>query len=475
MASIGTRSVTRVAKMGGWLGFILSAVWLAAGCVSQPTLMIGTAISPVRSPSVSSAATVPLTLSTETAAIPTTSPAPRPLPTRTSAARPVETSVTLEVWECLSPEPSRVLRQDAAEFQEQHPGTTLIVQHCEDARTWSERLITGALEGWHVLLGDALLLAALQQEGLLLPIDDLLARRELSELVTPARVAATQDNHLWGLADTLGFHLLLYYRREMIAAPPADIATLTALARSLTEPPERWGLALNSYDPLWVIPWLGTCGEWVTDARGRLTLDTPAMVRALGLYRDWHHPRRGIAPLTTHHTARRMFMEGQAAMLVDGDWALGELEQKSTLDWAAATLPIVDAPDCTATPLVAGRFWMVHRNLPLTVQRLAADWLRYVFAPERQVRWALRFDVLPTHREALQDIRILSDPHLRVSAQQMQMGRALPLGVDANYVLEAMRDPLRALLKGNMTPEEAARTMQQNAMRQNDFTDAVHP
>lgn len=197
-------------------------------------------------------------------------------------------------------------------------------------------------------------------------------------------------------------------------------------------------------------------------------------LRALGLYRDWHHPRRGIAPLTTHHTARRMFMEGQAAMLVDGDWALGELEQEPTLDWAAATLPMVDTPDCTATPLVAGRFWMVRRNLLLAVQRAAADWLRYVFAPERQVRWALCFDVLPTHREALQDIRILSDPHLRVSVQQMQVGRALPLGIDANYVLEAMRDPLRAVLDGNIIPDEAAWAMQQNAMRQNDFIDVVN-
>jgi ABC-type glycerol-3-phosphate transport system substrate-binding protein len=232
---------------------------------------------------------------------------------------------------------------------------------------------------------------------------------------------------------------------------------------------------MNSYDPLWVIPWLGTCGEWLTDVRGQLTLDTPAMVRALSLYRDWHHPRRGIAPLTTHHTARQMFLEDRATMLLDGDWALAELVQVPTLDWAVATLPMVDEAGCAATPLVAGRFWMVHRDLPLTMQRAAADWLRYVFAPERQVRWALRFNALPTHRDALRDIRLLENPRLRVSAQQMQTGRALPLGVDANQLLEAMRAPLRAMLDGTMTPAEAARAMQQNAMRMGNATDAPQP
>jgi maltose-binding protein MalE len=368
-----------------------------------------------------------------------------------------------------------VLRQEAVTFQERLPETTFIVRHCEDASTWPEQITSGAVEGWHVLLGDAALLAALHRQRLLQPVDDLLTRHELTALVTPARIAATRDDHLWGLADTLGFHLLLYYRRDRMAVPPSNVSALTALARSHSAPPERWGLVVNSYDPLWVIPWLGTCGEWLTDARGRLTLDTPAMVRALTLYRDWHHPRRGIAPLATHHTARQMFLEDQATMLLDGDWALAELAQVPALDWAVTTLPMVDVSGCAATPLVAGRFWMVRRDLPLAVQHAAADWLRSVFAPERQMRWALRFNALPTHRDALRDIRLLEHPHLRVSAQQMQTGRALPLGVDANQVLEAMRVPLRALLNGAMTPAEAARATQQNAMHMSNAADAPQP
>jgi ABC-type glycerol-3-phosphate transport system substrate-binding protein len=89
------------------------------------------------------------------------------------------------------------------------------------------------------------------------------------------------------------------------------------------------------------------------------------------------------------------------------------------------------------------------------------DFLNFVTAPQRQLAWTARFGALPTRLEALKDLAIQSDPALRVSAQQMQAGRGLLLGVDANQLLDAMREPLRAVLEGDMVPEEAARAMQE--------------
>ena len=77
------------------------------------------------------------------------------------------------------------------------------------------------------------------------------------------------------------------------------------------------------------------------------------------------------------------------------------------------------------------------------------------------MEWTAQFGVLPTRIEALRDPATLSDPALSVSAQQMQAGRGLLLGVDATQLLDAMREPLRAVLEGDMVPEEAARAMQE--------------
>jgi ABC-type glycerol-3-phosphate transport system substrate-binding protein len=111
--------------------------------------------------------------------------------------------------------------------------------------------------------------------------------------------------------------------------------------------------------------------------------------------------------------------------------------------------------------LIAGRYWLIKSPLAERERAVAMDFLTFITTPERQLQWTGRFGTLPTRLEALRDPAILSDPALRVSAQQMQAGRGLSLGVDANRLLDAMRDPLRAVLEGDMAPQEAARAMQE--------------
>jgi hypothetical protein len=45
----------------------------------------------------------------------------------------------------------------------------------------------------------------------------------------------------------------------------------------------------------------------------------------------------------------------------------------------------------------------------------------------------------------------------------MLAGRAVPLGTNPDALLNAMREPLRQALEGQMTPQEAAEMMQMNA------------
>jgi ABC-type glycerol-3-phosphate transport system substrate-binding protein len=147
-------------------------------------------------------------------------------------------------------------------------------------------------------------------------------------------------------------------------------------------------------------------------------------------------------------------------MLIDGEWAIGELSQTGEVNWGVAPLPAVGETGQPAAPLVAGRYWLVKSGLPDPEREAAASFLAFISAPQRQLDRTARFGILPTQVDALQDPAILSDPTLQASAQQMQAGRGLLLGVDANRILDAMRQPLRAVLEGDMAPEEAAQAMQ---------------
>jgi ABC-type glycerol-3-phosphate transport system substrate-binding protein len=399
-----------------------------------------------------------------------TSEALEPAPTRTATPTPTATltlavptatsvPVHLELWESLPPAQASALGEDVAAFRGQYPGVALDRRHYDDTPALVKQLSASGPAGFGLMLGDAALVAALQAGDMIEPLEERLPADVVRDLVAPARTGASRSGHLWGLADTVGLHLLLYYNRDLIAVPPADTDELMRVAQSFTHR-GQWGLALNSYDPVWVVPWLVPYGGWLCDAEGNATLDTPAMVSALTLYLRWHGNLAGVAPLATQAEARQQFIEGKAAMLIDGDWGVDELSQTGQVKWGVAPLPVLSDTGLPAAPLVVGRYWVMRRGLPADAVRAATDFLTFVFAPARQLAWTERFGLLPTNRQALEDARILGDAWLRASAQSMQAGRGLALGLDANRLLDAMRGPLRAVLNGDLSPDDAARKMQ---------------
>jgi ABC-type glycerol-3-phosphate transport system substrate-binding protein len=391
---------------------------------------------------------------------PPPSPSPEPTPTLPPLPTPTPTPARahLVLWEDLLPAQASALAADVTAFEGTQPNYTLEVQHYDDAQTLIEA-ITGETVEFDLVLGDASLASALQAQAALEPLDEQFSREFLESFASPAMTGATRDGHLWGLPDTAGLHLLLFYNRDLIAVPPANTEELYTVAESFTHE-GHWGLALNSYDPLWVVPWLWAYGGWLTDGGGNPTLNTPPMVNALTLYLSWQGRLTGVAPVVNYVEARDLFVSGQAAMLIDGEWAIGELNQAKEVNWGVAPLPFVGETAQPAAPLIAGRYWLMRSGLPATQRDAAMDFLTFITAPERQLAWTAQFGLLPTRLEALDDPAILSDPFLRVSAQQMQAGRGLLLGIDANRLLDAMREPLRAVLEGDMVPEEAARAMQ---------------
>jgi maltose-binding protein MalE len=169
-----------------------------------------------------------------------------------------------------------------------------------------------------------------------------------------------------------------------------------------------------------------------------------------------------IAPLETYEEVRSQFLEGDVAMMIDGEWAIFELSQTDTIDWGVASLPNVslDEESQPAAPLVLARYWGVSRSVSGDQALAAATFLEFITRPERQLAWTSQFGLLPTGRQALDDPLITNDPALKISARQMQSGRMVPLGTNANAILNQMRDPLRQAIDGELTPSEAAELMQ---------------
>lgn len=379
---------------------------------------------------------------------------PLPSPTPSPAPTPTRTGTPLTLWESLPPAQQVQLATDIAAFQQDNPTVKITIQHYDDPSALVDGIVNGRVD-FDLILGVGNTLSPLQQAGLLQPMDAFFPPSFLDAFAGSTLAGITAEGQVWGLPDTAGFHLLLFYNRKLLASPPANIAALESAAAVAST--GTAGLVMNTADPLWVLPWMGGNDGGLVDDAGAPRLDSPAMVVALGVYARLV-AITGDVP-QTYAEARQKFLDGQAMMLIDGDWMLPTLRQSPDLPWAVAKLPATDG-GLAASPLVLARYWAVGAQTSGRRAEAAIQLLEYLVSAERQLTWATQFDAMPTRRDALNAPQLLTDATLRADAAQLQTGQSLPLGVDANHILDAMRRPLADFLMGKIDAKTTASQMQ---------------
>lgn len=381
-------------------------------------------------------------------------PTPSPLPPA-PAATATPLSPELIVWENLSPEQSGYLKQLGAAFEATHPGLTVNFQHYDEPESLVKSAIAQTIDA-DLALGPTGLVEGLRAAGRIEPLDGLLPDSFLEGIVASAASGARRDSHLWGVPDTAGFHLLLYYNSEMLKSPPADTDELLTRTKKLTGE-GRYGLVMNAGDPLWLFPWVAGYGGWPVDEQGQAVLNSPALVEALRFMGKLR--KAGMPVDLDYRSAQESFLSGKAAMLIDGEWAAATIRE-SKIPWGVGRLPTVSETGQATAPLVAARYWVLLKGSQTARRDLSLALLQFLTAPEQQIGWTKSFGLLPTQRNALADQTIRNDPFLRISAAEMQAGRGAPPGSDLFSLFQAMREPQIACLQGKMKPEEAAAAMQ---------------
>lgn len=392
--------------------------------------------------------------------VPVPSAEPSPQPSSTGESSTPEPS-PLVLWEGFDPVQGEWLKGEIAAFQKANPDITVEVHHYASGDEFIERVKGGEAE-FDLAIGHAALAGSLMAEGLIRPVGGVFEQGFLDGFAQPSVEGISRGDEIWGVPLSAGLHLLLYYNKELVEEPPQDTATMIVVAQELTGE-ERYGLAMNYRDPLWLLPWLCGFGGWLVDEDGQPTLDTAAMVEALRFLHELKFEYRVLPPEADYDRADELFQEGKAAMLVNGHWALAGYREREDLKWGVVPLPTVTETGLTPSPLVTGHYFVIGSDVPEQKLEAVRLLVEYMTASQRQLEWMRQFDTLPTNKGALNDESVHSDPLWQVSVAQMLAGRGASLGSNPTMLLEAMREPLAAVMADLMTPTEAARQMQERA------------
>ena len=374
---------------------------------------------------------------------------------------PKQTSLT--IWHL---DQSGTLDQIASDFQQAYPNIQVQLESfASDADLYNRYMVEAVAGG-----GPDLLLMHYDwidnyaSKRLILPVDGMF---DLSPFVPQLQEAASYNGRQWGVPADFGNHLMLFYNKNLVTTPmPDNTDEWIALAQSLTTETQM-GLVYNVYEPYWHIPWLTGHGGWVLDDSvypAQPMLDTPEAVAALQFVQDLRYTY-GIVPTDylDYGTAEELFVNGTAAMIINGDWALNYYLETFGDALGIAMLPTVSATGLRPQPMVQGTFYMFNANQTKKDLETSQLFVNFASSMEEQLLWPQIARRLPALQAALADPLVQEDPILQVSAAQAVIGRLMPVSMEMFVVWEHVYDPLVWLMDNTISPADAAATMQAEA------------
>ena len=288
------------------------------------------------------------------------------------------------------------------------------------------------------------------------PVDSLF---DLSKYVDSATNAVkSADGQTWGVPISNGNHLMLLYNKSLLPTAPTSTDELISMGKDfMAKNPGKYALVYNQTEPFFFIPWLGGFGGKVfADDGVTPTLNTKEMTDALQFAYDLKAVDGLVPAESDYDGADTMFKEGNAAMIINGDWSLAGYKEALGDNLGVATIPMVSSTGKYPAPYTSGVFFMLPKGL--TGAKLAAvvDFINFATDKENQLNMVSTLTRLPALKEALSDKAITDDPILSASAAQMSYGVPMPTVTQMRCVWDSLKPEMQAVFAGTESAADAS-------------------
>lgn len=388
----------------------------------------------------------------------TQAPAATEAPAATKA--PAANAINLTMWTKEGGNQLDTLKAFVSDFTAANPGITVDVANY-DVEKLRENFQTSMLAGQ----GPDLLWTVNDHAGpfttadLIQPVDDL--GFDLTQFLPGALEAVKLNGKTWGIPVSAGNHLMLLYNTAFIKEAPADTDAMIKAAKDFTKG-DQYGLAWNQTEPFWLVPWLGGYGGTVFDETGtKPTLNTDAMAKAF----QFEHDLKFVSKITPnecdYNCADGLFKSGKAAMIINGDWSLGDYTKVLSGTWGlgVAPLPKITGADWPK-PFTSGIYFMFPKTLTGDKLEAAKKLVNYFLTDKVQLAWVASDKRLPSIAKLFNDPSITADPILKGSAEALSHGAGMPAQASMRCSWDALKPNLQAVMSDQMSAKDAAAAAQ---------------
>lgn len=403
-----------------------------------------------------------------TAATPTEAPA-APAATEAPAATavpptvaPTAAPVTISFWEQEGEEVDVFIDQLIADFQAANPNITVERSHYEN-EALRDQFQTASLAGAapEVVRVPNDFAGPFSELEIVTPVSALFDEAFLAQFFPGALDPAVVKGTLWGVPDNYGNHLMLIYNKSLIAEPPATFEELVTKAKELTTGDVQ-GFAYNLNEPYWGAGFYGAFGGWPLDENDAPQFNNESFINYLKFVAQLHTD--GVVPQECDYAcADTLMKDGKAAMIINGDWSLGDYTKALGENMGVAPVPSINGGNYTE--MTAGKYFMtsVAAVDDPAKKEAVQKFITYMTSAEVQKMWLDQFKRLPSNTEVAKDPSIASDAVLAGSMAALSNGRGQPAAAQMRCAWDAWRPNLEGVMAGTLTAEDAAAAAQTSA------------
>ncbi len=363
----------------------------------------------------------------------------------------------------------RPLEELLETFERRNPGITVASETLPASSDEQHQFYVINLEGrskdFDVLAMDVIWVAEFARAGWLRDLSHLVPPGGRGEFFSGPMEAALYSGRLYAVPWYVDAGLL-YYRSDLLAkhgfSPPATWAELVRAAREITlrEPglygyiwqgKQYEGLVCNALEFIW-----SHGGEVLDD--GRVVIESPENVRALGLMRDLierYGATPGFVTTTTEEPARRLFGRGKAVFMRNWPYAWTLLEREaSEVRGRVGVAPLPASPGGRSAPALGGWHLGVNRFSPNPAE--AERLVGFLASEESQKALALAVGYQPTLRRLYEDRELVrAQPFTAGLAGVFEGARPRPVSPYYMMLSQVMQLEFSAVVAGVKPPEAA--------------------
>ena len=273
----------------------------------------------------------------------------------------------------------------------------------------------------------------------------------------------TFDGQQWGVPVAFSTKALFWNKALFKQAgldpetPPKTWAEEIAFAKQIKEKTgiAGFGLVAKTFDNTLhqFLHWVYTNDGKVTDADGKVTLDSPQVLAALTAVKDITPWSEEGPTAYEQNEVRAIFLDGKVGMIQNSTGAIVRLEG-TKLEWGVANLPLGPEAKGPGTLLITDSLAVFKGT---GVEDKAIEFAKFLTSPERQEKYELEGTdgLVPLRPSKSVDEFVAKHPSWKPFIEGIRFGGPEPLFTDYKGFQNATIEMVQSVVAGKATPEEA--------------------